>query len=262
METSPSEGVYTSQPVKFMVGEAKTEFYLHSALVASTSKALGKLIDDALAEGQQGCVVLEDDDVGTFTAFADFAYIGNYDLSNLSLPDSGDASQQGQQWGRPKNAHWNHFVANPDYRNLYNFGKNTGAWDLGVLVAAPSFKLDRDYSEFLIAHVKIFDFAEHYGVDELKSLSMSNLHGALEKFTLSRKRIDDILALVYFCYDNERKNADRLNKMVASYSAAIMDLRVSDDVAKCFEGLLKKNAEFAADIAWFLACRAMRNGVC
>ncbi|KAG6315791.1 hypothetical protein E4U44_001109 [Claviceps purpurea] len=250
METSPSEGVYTSRPVKFMVGEAKTEFYLHSAL--------------------QGCVLLEDDDVRTFTAFADFVYIGNYHLStDLSSPDSGDASQQngkfkdqGRQWGRPRNAHWSHFVANPDYRNLDNFDTKTGDWDLGVLVAAPSFKLDRDYSEFLIAHVKIFDFAEHYGVDELKSLSMSNLHGALEKFTLSRKRIDDILALVYFCYDNERKNADRLNKMVASYSAAIMDLRVSDDVAKCFEGLLKKNAEFAADIAWFLACRAMRNGVC
>ncbi|KAG6065306.1 hypothetical protein E4U32_007475 [Claviceps aff. humidiphila group G2b] len=265
MENSPSEGVYTSQPVKFVVGEAKTEFYLHSALVATWSKALGKLIDDALAEGQQGCVVLEDDDVGTFTAFADFVYLGDYDLS-LSSPDSGDASQQkdkskdqGRQWGRPRNAHWNHFVANPDYSNLNN---STGAWDLGVFVPAPSFKLDRDYSEFLIAHVKIFDFAEHYGVDELKSLSIRNLHDALEKFTLSRKRIDDILALVSFCYDNERKNADRLNKMVASYSAAIMDSRVSEDVAKCFEGLLKRNAEFAADIAWFLACRAMHNGVC
>ncbi|KAG6183510.1 hypothetical protein E4U35_002995 [Claviceps purpurea] len=216
MKTSPSEGVYTSQPVKFVVGEAKTEFYLHSAPVASKSKALGKimnlLIDDASAEGQQGCIVLEDDDVGTFTAFADFS----------------------------------HFVANPDYRNLYNFGKNTGAWDLGVFVPAPSFNLDTDYHEFLIAHVKIFDFAEHYGIDELKDLSMSNLHGALENFTLSRKRIDDILVLVYFCYRNERKSAGRLNKMVASYSAAIMDSRVSDDVAKCFEGLLKRNAEFAA----------------
>ncbi|KAG6291865.1 hypothetical protein E4U09_003671 [Claviceps aff. purpurea] len=270
METSPSEGVYTSQPVKFMVGEAKTEFYLHSALVASKSKALGKLIDDALAEGQQGCVVLEDDDVGTFTAFADFVYIRNYHLStDLSSPDSGDASQQkgklkdqGRQWGRPKNAHWSHFVANPDYRNLKKIGRKTRACNLGVSVPAPSFNLNTDYSEFLIAHAEIFDFAEHYGIDELKDLSMSNLHGALETFTLSRERIDDILALVYFCYDNERKNADRLNKMVASYSAAIMDSRVSDDVAKCFEGLLKKNAEFAADIAWFLACRAMRNGVC
>ncbi|KAG5914514.1 hypothetical protein E4U61_005618 [Claviceps capensis] len=202
---------YTSQPFKFVVGEAKTEFKLHSALVASKSEALGKLIDDASAKGQQGCVVLEDDD----------------EIQRTSPEGWGLETRMNE-----------------------------------VYAPTPYFHSETDYFEFLIAHVKIFDFAEHYGVYALKSVSMNNLHGALQAFCLSRKRVNDILDLVEFCYDDDRKNTDRLKKMVASYSAAIMDPRVSDDVAKCSEGLLRRNAEFAADIAWFLACRAMRNGVC
>ncbi|KAG6079527.1 hypothetical protein E4U15_003716 [Claviceps sp. LM218 group G6] len=113
-----------------------------------------------------------------------------------------------------------------------------------------------DYSEFFIAHAKVFAFADCYGIDALMDLSMRRLHQALCGFRLSKTitRVGDILALVRFCY--ERPGPEKLKRLVASYSAAIMDPGVSNLMPDCFQELLKERGDFAADMAWFLASRA------
>ncbi|KAG6218202.1 hypothetical protein E4U34_004234 [Claviceps purpurea] len=273
MQTSLPKGIFTSQLFRFVIGEAKTEFFLHSELVECKSKALGKLVNDASAEGQQGYIGFRDEDTRTFSAFADFIYTADYDIPyDLSPPHNGNNSNhrhkencenQARQleqpdkdkWGRPENGHWWNFRLHGEYRNI----RRDCPYYLDLPpVGIPCFNtrsMTTDYSEFFIAHAKVFVFAEHYGVAELMGVSMKKLHVALCTFELSEERIEDILALVCFCYDQQ--GAERLKRMVASYSAAIMDVQVSRQVADGFQALIKERAEFAADMAWILTCRVL-----
>ncbi|KAG6075810.1 hypothetical protein E4U15_005431 [Claviceps sp. LM218 group G6] len=255
LQVSKPEGIFTSQPFKFVVGEAKTEFLLHSALVASKSEALGRLINGGFVEGQQGFVVLENEDAKTVAAFAEFIYTGDYQLSfDFPQADRECENQSHRGWDDPDNEAWSNFydgdlAIGEDLEILPAVGD-----DLAVKPLIEG-SMTTDYSEFFIAHAKVFVFADYYGVVELMNLSMARLHKALCLFRLSSERIGDILALVRFCY--ERPGPDRLKKLVASYSAAVIDPCVSEDVAQSFQELLKERGDFAADIAWFMACRLM-----
>lgn len=242
--------IFTSQPFKFVVGEAKTEFLLHSALVASKSEALGRLINGGFVEGQQGFVVLEDEDAKTVAAFAEFIYTGDYQLSfDFPQADRECANQSHRGWPEPGNEAWLNFCDGKDFEIL------PALEDDSAVKPLREGSMTTDYSEFFIAHAKVFVFADYYGVVELMNLSMTRLHKALCLFRLSSERIGDILALVRFCY--ERPGPDRLKKLVASYSAAVIDPCVSEGVAQSFQELLKERGDFAADIAWFMACRLM-----
>ncbi|KAG6318336.1 hypothetical protein E4U22_005498 [Claviceps purpurea] len=339
-----------AQPIKFLVGESKEEVFLHPALVASNSEALGQMINDASVGGKQGSVVLEDDDVSTITAFAEFIYTGNYHISSdmptrtTSPPGTSSTVSRHQDncdddeepWKRPQNNYWNKFVQSKEYgfqapsRASLNprVYRRTSVHE-GTTAAAPNFSsesfemdyfvdfmslvddideyydgarwtevtptpgpgpgpeprrqqctckafgyednsaaasvlnpgsMDTDYSQFFIAHAKVFIFADRYGVTGLLDLSMPKLHEALCGFRLSKARVGDILALVRFCY--QVPCPGKLRRLVASYSAAIMDIQVSRDVAKSFQELLKEREDFGADVAWFLACRLTGSTEC
>ncbi|KAG6183511.1 hypothetical protein E4U36_002651 [Claviceps purpurea] len=278
-DTALSEGIFTSQPCKFVVGQAKTEIFLHSELVKRESEPLGRIIDISFAEGQQGYVVLRDDDVGTVSAFAQYLYTGNYRLPlDIPAPDGGDESyrranheDKARQWRRPRNSLWRSFIQSKEYKNqahssdsyMIPYEASCKTWPETDDIDEPYFNtgdMDKEYSELFISHAKIFVFAQYYGVEALMGLSMRRLHEALCGFGLSRERIGDILALIRYCYD--RPGPEKLKKMVASYSAAIVNSQVSDVVAECFLGLLRGRGDFAADMAWFLACRVTHSTEC
>ncbi|KAG6024091.1 hypothetical protein E4U40_003586 [Claviceps sp. LM458 group G5] len=274
MQASPYEGILMSQPFKFVVGKTKKELFIHSTLVASQSRALRRLMDGPFIESQQGYVVLADEDVRTIAAFAEFIYKGDYHLSCDGLPPNngneahcaGTCSDSVRELGRPVNAHWTAFAKSEEYGYQTTSSNSFNCRNCGYQCQVPAssllqtWSMDTDYSQLLIAHAKIFVFADCYGIDALMNLAMQKIHRALCEFRLSRVRVDDILALVRFCY--ERPAPEKLRKLVASYSAAIMDSKVSTVLAECFQDVLKESGEFAADIAWFLACRVTGSTKC
>ncbi|KAG5931586.1 hypothetical protein E4U59_000197 [Claviceps monticola] len=291
MKPSPYQGILKSQTFKFVVGETKEEFFLHSGLVASKSEALGKMINGPFIERQQGYVVLENDDARTVAAFAEFAYTGDYKISSEMSPRSSKKQKIHQRtddielscsvWNQPHNDHWKKFIQADEYGfqrpTCTDCGKGPPLFDRIVcqscgcrgrtremtVLPAPVLNtgsMETDFTEFFIAHVKVFLFADCYGVAELMELSIRKLHQALCGFRLSKARVGDVLALVRFCY--ERPCSDRLKKLLASYSAAIMGVEVSRDVAKSFKELLKEREDFGADVAWFLACRLTGSTEC
>ncbi|KAG5961385.1 hypothetical protein E4U56_003911 [Claviceps arundinis] len=223
MEASPYEGILKSPTFKFVVGEAKEELFLHSTLVASKSEVLGKMIKGPFIEGQLGYATLADEDVQTVAAFAEFIYTGDY---KIKIREDTPHMEYG---GR---------------------GCATGF----------SWGIDTDCSNYFIAHAKISIFADCYGVAELLDLALNKLHGALCGFPLSRNRMNDILTLVRFCY--ERPGLEKLKRLVASYSAAIIDFRDDNVVAECLRNLVKERGDFAADMAWFMACRLSGHTEC
>ncbi|KAG5933481.1 hypothetical protein E4U59_006855 [Claviceps monticola] len=267
MQASPYEGILMSTPFKFVVGKTKKELFIHSTLVASQSRALRRLMDGPFLESQQGYVVLADEDVRTIAAFAEFVYKGDYRLSCGGLPSDngkeahckGTCSDSIKELGRPVNNHWTAFEKSEEYGYQEFSSNRVNCPDCRRKIQAPvvpilnTWSMDTDYSQLLIAHAKIFVFADCYGIDALMNVAIQKIHKALCEFRLSRVRVDDILALVRFCY--EQPAPEKLRKLVASYSAAIMDSNVSTVLAECFQDVLKESGEFAADIAWFLACR-------
>ncbi|KAG6129386.1 hypothetical protein E4U38_005150 [Claviceps purpurea] len=256
MEASPYEGILKSSTFKFVVGEAKDELFLHSALVASKSEVLGKMINGPFIEGQQGYVTLADEDARTIAAFAEFAFTGDYQIKLDTSQKSGwrprcprpgdpDDADRKRVLIRPSNTHWEMFTLGKEYGN---FGSNTNH----TILSDPK-SVYMNHSQFLIAHAKIFIFADCYGVAGLLDLAMRKLHKALCGFLLSRERLNDIVSLVRFCY--ERPCPEKLKRLVTSYSAAIVDSQGKNVAAECFRSLMKERGDFAADMAWFMACR-------
>ncbi|KAG5931949.1 hypothetical protein E4U60_005659 [Claviceps pazoutovae] len=93
-------------------------------------------------------------------------------------------------------------------------------------------------------------FADCYGVAGLPDLAIQKLRKALCGLQLSRVRVGDIPALVRFCY--ERSGSEKLKRLVASYSAAILD---SESTMDHFREMLKEKTDFAAHMALLLGYR-------
>ncbi|KAG5987056.1 hypothetical protein E4U52_007961 [Claviceps spartinae] len=172
----------------------------------------------------------------------------NYLVDFMSLVDDIDEYYDGARWTEVTP------TPGPESRRQQCTCKTFGYEDnsAATSVLNPG-SMGTDYSQFFIAHAKVFIFADRYGVTGLLDLSMPKLHEALCGFRLSKARVGDILALVRFCY--EVPCPEKLRRLVASYSAAIMDSEVSREVAKGFKELLKEREGFGADMAWFMACR-------
>ncbi|KAG6309265.1 hypothetical protein E4U22_004089 [Claviceps purpurea] len=279
MAASLSEGIFTSRPCVLVVGEDKREFLLHSDLVKRESEALGEIIDASFAEGREAYVVLRDDNAETISAFAQFIYTGDYRLSfDMSAPDSANESHDKgnhgnnvAQFSRPHNGLWRLFIQRNHYEDQKNSSDSYMApceascktWPETDDLDVPYLNIghmDKDYSELFISHARVFVFAHYYGVEALMDLSMQRLHEALCAFSLSRERIGDILALIRYCY--ERPGPEKLKKMVAMYSAAVVNSQIPEVVVEYFEDLLKERGDFAADMAWFLACRVTSSIEC
>ncbi|KAG6111354.1 hypothetical protein E4U13_004854 [Claviceps humidiphila] len=273
MKASVYEEIITFKPFKFVVGKERKEVYMHSALVARWSRVLDKMMSSPFIEGQQGFAVLADEDVRTVAAFAEFVYTGDYHLPSVEAPldsktehggteshDTSDCRDSDKVLGRPLNNHWTAFATSEDCGHKLDAPSAPAPPSVPLAPVLNPGSMRTDYSEFFIAHAKVFAFADCYGIDALMNLSMRRLHQALCGFRLSKTRVGDILALVRFCY--ERPGPEKLKRLVASYSAAIMDPGVSNLMPDCFQQLLKERGDFAADMAWFLASRAAGSTKC
>ncbi|MCJ1412338.1 hypothetical protein MMC19_006432 [Ptychographa xylographoides] len=80
---------------------------------------------------------------------------------------------------------------------------------------------NEDYTQVFLAHARLYVFAEKYGVENLKSLTLHYLHKTLLTFKLYESRIADILELIWFaCSDeNTPSKDDELRSLVIHYVA-------------------------------------------
>ncbi|KAG6271961.1 hypothetical protein E4U47_002776 [Claviceps purpurea] len=69
----------SSKPFEFVVGPNKRVFTIHSALVASLSPVLERLVNGDMLEAKTGSVVWEHVDEQTFVRFSQYAYMKTYE---------------------------------------------------------------------------------------------------------------------------------------------------------------------------------------
>ncbi|RGP81429.1 btb poz fold [Fusarium longipes] len=90
MERISKKAVATSKPFKFLIGTDKTEYTIHSALVAQLSPVLSALVNGSFRESSESSVTWDDIDEITFNSFWQFVYTGIYDTPE-PLPPTEEA---------------------------------------------------------------------------------------------------------------------------------------------------------------------------
>jgi hypothetical protein len=82
--------------------------------------------------------------------------------------------------------------------------------------------LEEDYTPVFLGHARLYVFAEKWGIDALKTLTLSKLHKTLVAFKIYEARRGDIVELVRFAYSNENtpdldEDVDALRDLVTHY---------------------------------------------
>ncbi|KFY95100.1 hypothetical protein V500_02951 [Pseudogymnoascus sp. VKM F-4518 (FW-2643)] len=248
-----SEGVFTSPQFTFGIGENNVKVTVHAAAIAKQSQALDRLINGPMEEAQTRIARLEDVHEDTFVRVCQFAYTGDYETPVfIQRPESGlpdkppnvDANELGEivEEPEPERAEpepeidvWSSFGAKRqkkpkkssksrvlrDSFDKKNFDVETPR--LGTLYRCEvrqNSTAEEDYTSVFLGHARLYVFADKWGIEALKTLSLHKLHKTLLTFTLYSARLSDVVELVRYTYAHTPDLAhemDDLRSLVMEY---------------------------------------------
>ncbi|PNP53799.1 hypothetical protein THARTR1_05923 [Trichoderma harzianum] len=247
--------IASSVPFRFLVGPNEREFTIHSALFTCQSPVLERLANGSFTEAAEKCVKWTSVDEDTFIRFWQYTYMGNYTAAppvTVAIESESEAApersprRQIQPPPPPKphprqqpvpalfdarrpparkvtpeelkrQALWTAFLklhsSDPD-----STFDNPGYVRFPGATTNPA---NEDYTDTFLSHVRLFIFAECYGITALMAHSLNELHWTLEKFTLHDERVNDVVALVDYCYENLAP--ELLRNLVTLYAACKID---------------------------------------
>ncbi|KAL7932783.1 hypothetical protein V8C35DRAFT_322959 [Trichoderma chlorosporum] len=110
---------------------------------------------------------------------------------------------------------------------------------------------NEDYTDTFLSHVRLYIFAECYAITVLMGHSLTQLHSLLEGFTLHENRIDDIVALIRYCYENLAPES--LRSLVTLYAACKMDKLWKN---KQFQALVAAHSELSMALLGLMVNKA------
>ncbi|KAG6319417.1 hypothetical protein E4U22_004545 [Claviceps purpurea] len=241
MATISCDSFISSKPFEFVVGPKKGVFTIHSALVASLSPVLERLVNGDMLEAKTGSVVWEHVDEQTFVRFSQYAYMKTYEYPlstnrplTLDLLRPLAFSSPSPPLGSPATYAFRPF-ATPDplapsapsvplgqqvekgKRMWEKFEKQLSSSEPYVaMILAPRIFTDYrdDDAEFLLSHARLYVFADCYGIKPLMRLSLSTLHHVLIKVPEDRLT-PRVVKLLQYCYENDTPAA--LKDLVVEY---------------------------------------------
>ncbi|KAL7946442.1 hypothetical protein V8C42DRAFT_36531 [Trichoderma barbatum] len=258
MNFVPAEVIASSVPFRFLVGPNEREFTIHSALFAYQSPVLEKLANGSFSEAAEKCVKWKAVEEDTFIRFWQYTYTGKYTAAPpvIGLRSESDASQEppppspptsGFLFGGAPKEETPH--KEPTKRELQwrDFKRQRASAGFGPFRSAGLFGggvrrnlSHEDYTNHFLSHAELYVFAECYAITGLMELCLNELHATLVGFWLSGERINDIVALVRYCYENVVP--EPLRDVVARYAACKIDkLWLSDQ----FQALVETHGELS-----------------
>jgi hypothetical protein len=231
------EAIISSTPFTFIVGPDEIEFTLHSALVASQSPKLDKLLNGHMKEAIERKVKFPHVDKDTFVRFSQYVYTGWYDEAQPEKrlasedPTGLQATEQAseRQPLKAKKSAKTRALDPWDTENTKK-SKRSELWDTFKALhpfrrrqSAPQpYQGDGDHTEVFLSHVRMYVFADYNGIDALQSLALYQLRLALTRFNLCMEGCNAVSQLVQVCFEEtaERKGqADALRSLVCFYTA-------------------------------------------
>jgi hypothetical protein len=114
-----------------------------------------------------------------------------------------------------------------------------------------------DYTPVFLGHARLYVFADEWGIEELKTLTLHKLHHTLITFTLFEARRTDIVELAKFAYSNENTpdledGVDALRALVIHYVTCELESLIESPE---FLSLLEQEGQFSRDLVKMLMKR-------
>lgn len=114
-----------------------------------------------------------------------------------------------------------------------------------------------DYTTVLLGHAQLYVFAEKWGIEALKTLSLYKLHKTLVSFTLYAARRPDIAELLRYAYSDEHTPdrdgvVDDLRSLVMLYTVCEMESLIN---CPEFRSLVGEGGQLAQELVQMLMKR-------
>jgi hypothetical protein len=204
-----------------------------------------------MSGAEKGETVLDDVLEDTFTRFCQFVYTGDYETPSFVPAPIGSSSGNESSVSSPTSAAMepDKEVAEKkeDHDWMYILGKRNKkepppptmrqefddkVYSIELVGAARSEAISRseiqanqvgeDFTPVFLGHASLYVFAEKWGIESLKALTLNKIHQTLVKFTLYESRCEDIVELVNFSYSNDNtpdleNSLDDLRALVTQY---------------------------------------------
>ncbi|KFY87882.1 hypothetical protein V498_06982 [Pseudogymnoascus sp. VKM F-4517 (FW-2822)] len=285
-----SEGVFTSPQFTFSIGENNVKVTVNAAAIAQQSQALDALINGSMKEAQTGIVTFKDVHEDTFIRVCQFAYTGDYETpvfiqrpesglpdkaSSVSPPPNVDANEPGEMAEEPESEQGElapqvhpSFGAKKKHKKISKsrflrdlFDKKDFDVETPRLSAKCRCEVrqnscaEEDYTPVFLGHARLYVFADKWGIEALKTLSLHKLHKTLATFTPYSARLGDVAELVRYTYDHTpdfSHEMDDLRSLVMDYlTCEVTDLIRSRE----FDQLLEQGGPFARDLVHMMMKR-------
>ncbi|KAK6843833.1 hypothetical protein PG987_004693 [Apiospora arundinis] len=225
MAAIPFDEIISSKTFRFLVGPQKREFTVHEAVLTSVSEKLKALIEGNMKEAQEQLAVFDFVDEYTFARFCEFAYTGDYSISNVRTPSrlTGKCPIDHKTTSNPlfgvgiEYDTWGGFLDSKTKTKKETSGfksspsKKDKIWaifqDLHFTRTDPDFfppqnKDHSDCSDMLLPHAQLYVFADYNLVTELKQLALFRLHATLCVFRLTEQVAHGIAELLDYSFAN------------------------------------------------------------
>ncbi|KFG84104.1 hypothetical protein MANI_024468 [Metarhizium anisopliae] len=228
---------FSSSPVfRFVVGPHRTEYTIHSSLVAKQSAKLDVLVNGPMKEATDLCADWSETEEQTFLRFCDFVYTGSYEEGSPrkkpvkeNTPEQKKTEEIGEAETpkstiRRKSKHTSSNTAD------FVQSKADELWAKFTSLYPPtplkntSFRNEPedDCTEIFLSHARMYVFADYHGIDTLPLFALQKLRGALTRFVLHDESCVDIAELVTYTFGSTVDNGDDvdpLRSLVCFYAA-------------------------------------------
>ncbi|KAK4445482.1 hypothetical protein QBC34DRAFT_164257 [Podospora aff. communis PSN243] len=243
-----------SKPFRFTIGSEKREFYIPSLLVANQSPVFEGLVNGNFKEAREYHVKLESVDEETFACFVRFVYTGKHSdkprPDNLTVPRGPQSTDESEyddpfsvvistkkQDGGPKRKRQASIssLGNADEDEQQSFQLRTkkkkglletfrGTHSSKAVIEPPYILAPSPDTPSALQHVKVFVFADYWGITSLSEVSLQSLGVYLDGLILRKaapsgpKKLAEVVELVEYCYSEPRPEG--LTSLVVLFCAS------------------------------------------
>lgn len=279
--------IIISKPFKFLVGKNRTPVYVHNSLVARHSQTLNTLMNGGMSEARDEFATLDDVDPEVFARFAEWLYTGRYASMSASEPttDSMTVGNTIEQHGLSQHPmpdiRYDIFggigtnYSPPPGFTQRNRGQDFYAFDASkrqslwaTFTGGSSASLPHPYQDFtashvedieprndLMPHVKMYCFADKYGVSGLLQLTIDKIKQTMiENTALSPSHVTEAVDMIWYTLehtdstqpdDDKVKKIDKLRELVLQYATIIFEILFKHDD---FKTLYSSDGDFALEM--------------
>ncbi|KAF4339553.1 BTB POZ fold [Fusarium beomiforme] len=247
MECISKKAVATSKPFRFLIGPDRTEYTIHSALVAHQSPVLSALVSGSFREASECSVKWDDVDEMPFPPAVaisgeEDAKPGILDQPALEEPEPEPAVEPADEpepepaaepeadepveslrsapsdtlyfaairqkrGGSQKKSLWMDFLSSWDWP--------PEPLDFDIMISL------KDHGNPFLHHAKVYTFADRYAVTRLTDISRLKLHEALIDLVKKDGDYRNVVELVRYAF--EELVPDQLRDMIVQYSACVVE---------------------------------------